>query len=172
MPPPLRNKPLTPAERMARHRAVVAEGKTAPPELGDDARREWQRVMMALKEAGTFTNMDRGILTAYCQAYGRWAQAERTLAQMAKNDPVTGALMIKTPSGRAVTNPLVIVAGRAAADMAKFAAELGMTPTSRVRPPKEEGPKLGKKELAIQEAMRAHEDSGWGEVLAPLGKPN
>ena len=82
---------------------------------------------------GILTGVDRAALAAYCQAWGRWRQAERALAAMAALDPVTGALMIKTKEGNAIQNPLVGVANKAMADMVRYAAEFGMTPSARTR---------------------------------------
>jgi P27 family predicted phage terminase small subunit len=76
-------------------------------------------------------------------AYGRWVQAERAIAKMAEKDQLTGGLMIKTSNGNAVQNPLVGTANKAAADMMRYAAEFGMTPSARSRisaePPRESG---------------------------------
>lgn len=111
-----------------------ATGLPQPPaELSDDARNEWRRVATRLHALGLLTGVDRAALAAYCQAFGRWRQAERALAEMAKLDPVTGALMIRTKEGNAIQNPLVGVANKAMADMVRYAAEFGMTPSARSR---------------------------------------
>lgn len=104
-----------------------------PPFLSDDAKVEWGRVVGTLYNAGLMTELDRAVLAAYCQAYGRWAQAERALAAMAEKDPINYALMIKTKSGNAIQNPLVGSANKAQADMVRYAAEFGMTPAARSR---------------------------------------
>ena len=51
---------------------------------------------------------------------------------MAKGDP-RSALLIKAKSGIIYENPLVGITRRAALDMVRFAAELGITPSSRTR---------------------------------------
>lgn len=51
---------------------------------------------------------------------------------MAENDQLTG-LMIKTSNGNAMENPLVGTAHKATADMMRYAAELGMTPSAGTR---------------------------------------
>lgn len=109
-------------------------GLPAPPaELGSDAKNEWRRVARRLQALGLLTPCDRAALAAYCQAFGRWRQAERALAAMAKADPLTGALMIRTKEGNAIQNPLVGIANKAMADMVRYAAEFGMTPSARSR---------------------------------------
>jgi P27 family predicted phage terminase small subunit len=102
-----------------------------PPELSDDAKVEWGRVSSELYRLGLLTIIDRAVLAAYCQAYGRWMQAERAITEMAKRDLLTGALMIKTAAGNAIHNPLVSIANKAMADMARYAVEFGMTPSAR-----------------------------------------
>lgn len=104
-----------------------------PPELNDDAKVEWGRVSDELYALGLLTGVDRAALAAYCQAYGRWMQAERAIAEMAKRDPLTGGLMIKTTNGNAIQNPLIGTANKAMTDMVRFAAEFGMTPSARSR---------------------------------------
>ena len=140
------------------------DGIKPPPELSDDARREWRRVTAKLCAKGIVTELDRGLLAAYCQAYGRWAQAERALGKMAALDPTTGGLMVKTKSGNAIQNPLVGTANKAMSDIARFAAaELGMTPSARTRVATAEEPKLGKKEVAEQDARTAGVGTDWGD---------
>ena len=105
-----------------------------PPEfLNTDAKVEWGRVVGTLYKAGLMTELDRAALAAYCQAYGRWAQAERALSRMADKDEYNRALMVKTHNGTAIQNPLVGIANKAKADMVRYAAEFGMTPSARSR---------------------------------------
>lgn len=104
-----------------------------PPHLSDDAKVEWGRVSEELYKIGLLSSIDRASLGAYCQAYGRWAQAERAIAEMGKRDLLTGGLMIKTSNGNAIQNPLVGTANKAMGDMVRYAAEFGMTPSARSR---------------------------------------
>jgi len=103
---------------------------TIPAHLNGPAKTEWRRVCKTLFHIGVLTEMDRAALAAYCQAYGRWVQAERALAKM--NNEADG-LVIKTISGNIIQNPLVGTANKAMGDMMKFSVELGMTPSSRTR---------------------------------------
>ncbi|MGE8143456.1 phage terminase small subunit P27 family [Novosphingobium sp. NPDC080210] len=115
----------------------------APPHhLSADAVEEWNRVATELYNLGILSEIDRAALAAYAMAYGRWVQAERAIARMAEKDQLTGGLMIKTSNGNAIQNPLVGTANKAAADMMRYAAEFGMTPSARSRiaaQPPEEG---------------------------------
>src|SRR5690606_29552019 len=119
---------------------VPASRLPKPPEfLSDEAKVEWGRVSEELYNIGILTGIDRAALAAYCQAYARWAQAEAAIAQMAERDQLTGGLMIKTTKGNVIQNPLVGAANKAAADMVRYAAEFGMTPSARSRIRAEKG---------------------------------
>ncbi|WP_323771973.1 phage terminase small subunit P27 family [Antarctobacter sp.] len=104
-----------------------------PGHLKAEARAEWDRVCEQLCALGILSQIDRAALAAYCQAYGRWVQAETALDAMANRDAVTHGLMIRTQSGNAIQNPLVGTANKAMADMMRYAAEFGMTPSARTR---------------------------------------
>jgi P27 family predicted phage terminase small subunit len=104
-----------------------------PPELNDDAKREWRRVAKDLHSLGLLTWIDRAAMSAYCQAYGRWIVAERAVSEMAKRDLLTHGLMIKTTNGNAVQNPLIGTANKAMHAMMRYASEFGMTPSARSR---------------------------------------
>jgi P27 family predicted phage terminase small subunit len=104
-----------------------------PAELCDDAKEEWARVSVELHRAGMLTTVDRGVLAAYCQAYGRFITAERMLRKLAEKNPATQGLIIKTTNGNAIQNPLIGIANKAHNDMVRYAVEFGMTPSARSR---------------------------------------
>lgn len=112
--------------------AVVLPAEPTPPSfLSDEAKVEWGRVVGTLFRVGLMTELDRAALAAYCQAYGRWAQAEGALSRMAELDPDTMALTIRTSNGNAIQNPMVGIANKAKADMVRYALEFGMSPSAR-----------------------------------------
>jgi P27 family predicted phage terminase small subunit len=74
---------------------------------------------------GVLTLVDRAALAAYCQAYGRWVEAEEKL----KETPV----MLKTPSGYVQQSPWLSVSNKQLELMGRYMAELGITPASRSR---------------------------------------
>jgi P27 family predicted phage terminase small subunit len=82
-----------------------------------------------LHAPGILATCDAGALAAYCVAFQRWRQAEAALAEMAKRDPATGALLLRG----ARKNPLVGISSRAADAMVRFAAHFGMTTAARSR---------------------------------------
>jgi P27 family predicted phage terminase small subunit len=96
-----------------------------PPHLSEIARDEWERLAETLHRMGVLTTIDRAALAAYCQAYGRWVEAEEQMKRM----PV----MLKTPSGYVQQSPWLTVANKQLELMGRFMVELGMTPSSRSR---------------------------------------
>ncbi len=64
-------------------------------------------------------------LGSYCQAYGRWVEAEKKLQET--------AALIKTPSGYVQQNPWLQVANKQLELMHKYLAEFGLSPASRSR---------------------------------------
>jgi P27 family predicted phage terminase small subunit len=105
----------------------------APPFLVGYGCDEWFRVAPELHRLGLLTVLDIAPLAAYCRAYHTWRTAVEALHEMAKRDPLTHALIVKSRAGAAMQNPLVLTARQAANDMLSFAAEFGMTPVARAR---------------------------------------
>jgi P27 family predicted phage terminase small subunit len=104
-----------------------------PAFLMPGAKDEWWRAGPELHRLGLLTVLDVAVFAAYCQACGRWQQAEELLRQQAERDPETGALVVKTATGSLMQNPLLRVAITAAADMIRYAGEFGMSPAARSR---------------------------------------
>jgi P27 family predicted phage terminase small subunit len=96
-----------------------------PPELGETARREWNRLVGELVALRMVTNLDRAALAAYCGAYALWAEATEAIQKYGS--------MIKSPSGYPVQSPYLAIANRQAEIMMRIASEFGFTPASRSR---------------------------------------
>lgn len=118
----------------------VPQGEPIPPAsdlpqppgwLNAYALEEWHRLAEDLYGMGILTGIDQTMLAAYCMAYARWRQAEEDLEVMAQADAVTHGALLKTKEGNAIQNPLVGVANVARRDMARLAAEFGLSPSSR-----------------------------------------
>lgn len=98
----------------------------SPPEhLSREALVEWGRITEQLYQLGLLTEIDRAALAAYCQTYGRWAQAEADIA--------TEGMTVETTNGNIIQSPLVGIANKALELMHKYLTEFGMTPSSRSR---------------------------------------
>lgn len=106
-----------------------------PPEQLDAlAREEWDRMAPQLYHLGLLTEPDRAALGAYCQAYSTWANAQEELNRLAAIPrTLFKGLLVGTPNGAMIQNPLIGIRNKAAADMVLYAAEFGMTPSARAR---------------------------------------
>lgn len=114
-----------------------ADGEEAPLPpafLSKEAVEEWNRIVGRLHSTGLMSHADVAALSAYCQAFGRWRQAEEAYKVFSEQDDTPGdSLIIKAASGNTVKNPLVAIANEAMADCIRYATEFGMTPSARMR---------------------------------------
>jgi P27 family predicted phage terminase small subunit len=73
------------------------------------------------------SELDRGPLAIYCNAYAPWLEAITALQ--------TFGTMMKSPNGYPIQSPYVSIASKNAEVMIRIAAEFGFTPASRMRLP-------------------------------------
>lgn len=78
-----------------------------------------------LYQLGLLTELDSSALALYCQAFGRWVQAEEKLKQF--------GLLIKTPNDHPAQSPYLSIANKSMEQMKSLLGEFGMTPSSRSR---------------------------------------
>lgn len=105
-----------------------------PSWLMDEAKAEWDRVAPELERLGLLTRVDGAALAAYCQAYARWVEAEKDIS-------LHGTTSVSL-HGMEVARPAVAMAQKSAQMVKAFAAEFGLTPSSRGRmalPPQDPG---------------------------------
>jgi len=98
---------------------------TCPAYLSPTAKAEWKRLATTLNEIGLLTRIDRTVLAAYCQAYGRWVEAEKKLAETPP--------LLKTPAGYVQQSPWITIANKQVELMVRLMAELGLSPAARSR---------------------------------------
>jgi P27 family predicted phage terminase small subunit len=96
-----------------------------PAHLSAVARKEWRRLATPLHEMGVLSVTDRAALSAYCQSWARWVEAEEHLAK--------GPPLIKAPSGYVQQSPWLAIANKQLEIMGRFMVELGLTPSARAR---------------------------------------
>lgn len=96
-----------------------------PPELGEAARREWDRLVAELGKLNLLTRLDRAALAACCGSYALWAEATEAIHKYGS--------MVKSPTGFPMQSPYIAVANRQAEIMMRISAEFGFTPASRGR---------------------------------------
>lgn len=107
---------------------------SCPDWLCDEAKQEWNRVAKILYDSGILTELDRGALAAYCQAYGRWVECEKKVDEL-------GGPVKKNDKGKVSVNYAYWGAQSAYKAFLKAATEFGMTPSSRDRIRVEKPPK-------------------------------
>jgi P27 family predicted phage terminase small subunit len=78
-----------------------------------------------LQALGILSHLDRAVLAAYCQAYGRWVEAEKKL----KETPA----LLRMPAGYVQPSPWLAISNKNVELMHKFMCELGLSPVSRSR---------------------------------------
>lgn len=98
---------------------------TCPSHLSPTAKAEWKRLARTLNETGLLTGIDRAALATYCQAYGRWVEAERKLSETPP--------LLKTPAGYVQASPWIAIANKQIELMTRLMAELGLSPAARSR---------------------------------------
>lgn len=98
---------------------------TCPAHLMPTAKAEWKRLARYLHRLGVISELDRAALAAYCQAYGRWVEAEKKL----KETPI----LLRTPAGYVQPSPWLAISNKNVELMHKFMSELGLSPVSRSR---------------------------------------
>ncbi len=118
------HRPLNPREPKPANSLPTCSAHISPT-----AKAEWKRLAGEMHRLGIVSQLDRAALAAYCQAYGRWVEAERKL----KETPI----LIRLPSGYIQQSPWLGIAHKSQEMMHKFAGELGLSPVSRSRVQKE-----------------------------------
>jgi P27 family predicted phage terminase small subunit len=94
-----------------------------PKHLSRDAKKEWRRITPELERLGLISEVDAAALAAYCQAYGRWVEAEKAIKKH-------GAI-VYSPNGYPQQSPHLAIANKAVEQMRRWLVEFGCTPASR-----------------------------------------
>ena len=116
------------------------------------ARKEWDRIQQSLWEMGCLTAIDQGMFAAYCQAWGRYEQAEIDLnafiaagglktkrprkprgAPKNWKPPATHGVVEVTAAGNKIVNPLFGIVNTLRRDMQRLASEFGLSPAARAQ---------------------------------------
>lgn len=79
-----------PGKRAQNHNEPQPElGAQCPAWLHPEAKREWKRLRAELERLDLLTVVDQAAMAAYCQAYARWFDAERAIAEAAADHAET-----------------------------------------------------------------------------------
>ncbi len=91
----------------------------------------WKKTIELLQSSRTLKEIDGAVLGAYCSAFVRWQDAEK---QIQKAKSIKNGLCILDKKGKPKKiSPLITISRDAQRDMVFFAAQLGMTPASRIK---------------------------------------
>ena len=129
-------KPKPPELRLVEgnpgHRPIPANTPKPPPTaptrpswILPEAKREWGRIVPHLERLGLLTVVDRAALAGYCQAWARYRQAEEMLDEE--------GFVTVTDKGNVIQHPAVAISRNMLQQIRAFAAEFGLTPSSRGR---------------------------------------
>jgi P27 family predicted phage terminase small subunit len=92
-----------------------------PSWLRPEAKAEWRRVVPELDRVGMLARVDRAALTAYCVCWALMVEADRDVQEHG----------VVLEEGK--RNPSLLTAKDMATQVRLFAAEFGLTPSSRAR---------------------------------------
>ena len=97
-----------------------------PPHLDPVAKKEWKRIAPELYSLGLLSVVDRAALEGYCENYAIWVHMKRAIAaQGGYAEYIAGKNSQTIPELATMKSAWVMVKA--------FAAEFGMTPSSRGR---------------------------------------
>ena len=88
-----------------------------------EARKEWKRLAPILMGMGLLTAADAVPFAGYCQAYARWREAQDEITRHGS--------IYKDGEGRIRPNPYIAIANQQMREIKSFAAEFGLTPSTR-----------------------------------------
>jgi P27 family predicted phage terminase small subunit len=100
-----------------------------PKHLDAIARREWKRLIPILAGMRVLTEADGVALANLCQAYSVLIKAQRMLNKLEASGK--SPLLMKSSSGYAYQNPLLITVNTQIGIINRLLVEFGMTPASR-----------------------------------------
>ena len=101
-------------------------GAPSPPAwLSREAMAEWRRVVPELTRIGVLAKVDRAVLVAYCESWALFTAAQRTTLDR--------GITQKNRDGLDIPAVHVRVLNDTRAAFLRFAQELGLSPSARVR---------------------------------------
>ena len=112
----------------------ISIASECPDWLLADAKKEWKRLAPELERLGLLTILDMAAFAGYCQSYAKFKAAE----QFIKKHGTTYKIPKKNKEGEVISVyiaqfPEVAIANQCLKHIRAFAAEFGLTPSSRGR---------------------------------------
>lgn len=118
------------ADRAATNEPVATGKPLCPQWLGEDAKREFRRVMKMLGDMGVTGRVDTNALTRYAVLWVRWRAAEQMIAKTGEVFPM------RDDAGKVKylqQSPYVAIARSLSEQLGRLEDSFGMTPSSRSR---------------------------------------
>ena len=100
-----------------------------PSWLDKEAKKEWKRIYKELEELNLLTNVDITALAIYCDAYSKYIQANKEIAEKGMFVEYTN----KYGATNTIENPAVNAAKKYAEIIRKMCSEFGLTPSARAK---------------------------------------
>ena len=94
-----------------------------PNHLLPEAKKEWKRLAPVLMDLGLLTAADAVPFEGYCTAYARWLEAQDEINKHGS--------IYKDNEGKIRPNPFIAIANQQMREIKSFAAEFGLTPSTR-----------------------------------------
>ena len=91
----------------------------------------WDKTIDLLRFAMILRKVDGSVLGAYCSAFVRWQDTERKIQDAPSI--LEGLCILGIDGSPKSINPLILISRDAQRDMVFYAAQLGMTPASRIK---------------------------------------
>ena len=111
---------------------IVFKAGEPPEHLTPTAKAEWRRLAPMLEKRGLISREESTAFALYCQAYGRWQQAEKKISDLVTDDGADG-LIVKAPSGYPIQNPYLANANKAMEQCYQYLQQFGLSPAARAR---------------------------------------
>jgi P27 family predicted phage terminase small subunit len=96
-----------------------------PEWLSPEAKAEWKRVCADLEASGVLCRVDRAMLTAYCEAWAEFHEAEKEVQESGRT--------YETVTGQRKVSPWVQVKNAASARLERLSQQFGFSPSARAR---------------------------------------
>jgi len=105
----------------------------APVSFGDDEKKVWAETIDKLKCYRPFEKIDTAILEAFCLSYVAWHKTQDELRKIEKDKSFLASILTRGAGTSIAINPLMILNSKLKAETITYAAQLGLTPASRLR---------------------------------------
>lgn len=145
---------------MKKKKSEGEAGPVKPAHLTAGAGAEWDAMIPKLREAGLLATVDPSTLAEYCQAYGRWVEAETAIK--------TTGTIVRSKSGNPVPSPYLAVADKASERMKKLSRLIWNRPAEKGGDEKKEPRLVTRAQAAAELGVKPTRINKWAADGAPV----